>query len=185
MLRVFDLALSAVGLVLASPLILVAAIAIRMNSPGQAIFAQRRVGRHRRVFTCYKLRTMTSDTPEGGSHQIGSGRITKVGRFLRRTKLDELPQLWNVVRGEMSVVGPRPCLPGMVELIEERERLGVYLVRPGITGPAQIAGLDMSQPRALALADASWLSAATPANYLRLLALTVAGRGRGDAAING
>jgi O-antigen biosynthesis protein WbqP len=183
LLRIFDLVSSIFGLVVAAPVMLIAAVAVRIDSPGSAIFAQARVGRHRRVFICYKLRTMSSDTPQGGSHEIGCARITRAGRLLRRTKIDELPQLWNVLRGEMSLVGPRPCLPGMGELIAERDRLGVYTVRPGITGPAQIAGLDMSNPRALARADAEWLCRATPLNYLRTLALTLVGRGQGDAAV--
>jgi len=179
-MRILDLLLSLVGLCITFPLLLLAMIAIRFESPGSPIFAQPRVGRDRRTFTCYKLRTMRKGTRQGASHEVGGAAITTVGRFLRRTKLDEIPQLWNVVRGDMSLVGPRPCLPSQAELIAERERLGLHAIRPGITGPSQVAGLDMSDPPRLAAMDARWDG--TLRSYFVILLLTVLGRGRGDAA---
>jgi len=100
---------------------------------------------------------------------------------LRRSKLDELPQLWNVLKGEMSLVGPRPCLPSQTELIAARERLGVYAVRPGITGLAQVNGIDMSTPELLAKTDAHMMRTLNLGHYLRYLVQTVVGKGGGDA----
>jgi len=106
--------------------------------------------------------------------------VTPLGRWLRRLKLDELPQLWNVLRGDMSLVGPRPCLPSQTELIAERRARGVYALRPGITGVAQVAGVDMSDPPRLAALDATYLATVSAAADLRLLLATVRGAGRGD-----
>lgn len=157
MKRVFDLSIALLMLV---PSILVSipiAVAIRLDSPGSALFRQIRVGRNRRPFTLLKWRTMSIDTGDLPSHEANRAKITRIGGLLRRTKLDELPQIWNVLVGEMSLVGPRPCLPTQTELVDERERLGVLALRPGITGLSQIAGLDMSDPIRLAAADAQYL----------------------------
>jgi O-antigen biosynthesis protein WbqP len=181
-LRAADVVLSAIGILAASPILALAALAVHLDSEGSAIFAQRRVGRNGKAFTCYKLRTMTLGTSQGASHEVGSSTITRVGRVLRRSKIDELPQLWNVLRGDMSLVGPRPCMPGMSELIAERQCRGVDALRPGITGPAQIAGIDMSEPRKLAAADAVWLRQASLTAYFRILVATAVGHGWGDAA---
>lgn len=182
MIRVFDIALSAVGLIVSSPLMVAAAMIVAATSRGPVIFAQTRMGRHKRHFTCYKLRTMTNDAPQAASHEVSRAHITKVGHWLRRTKLDELPQLWNVLRGDMSLVGPRPCLPGQIILIQERDRRGLYNVRPGITGPGQVAGLDMSEPERLARADEEWLKRHDMKSYFRFIAMTALGSGYGDAA---
>src|SRR5690606_33878575 len=134
----------AIGLVVLSPLILAAMAAIRCTSPGPGIFSQERIGRNGRIFCCHKLRSMYADTASVPTHHVSADRITGVGRFLRRSKLDELPQLWNVLKGEISIVGPRPCLPSQEALVAERRRLGVLALRPGITGLAQVRGIDMS-----------------------------------------
>ena len=181
-MRLLDLLLSALGLVVTLPLLLVAVIAIRLETPGGAIFAQPRIGRNRRVFVCYKLRTMRKGTPQGASHEVGAAGTTRVGRFLRKTKLDEIPQLWNVIKGDMSLVGPRPCLPTQTELASERDKYGLHAIRPGITGPSQIAGVDMSVPAKLAALDATWLRERSLWAYVRIVLMTVVGRGRGDAA---
>jgi O-antigen biosynthesis protein WbqP len=180
MKRSFDIILAALGLVPAAPLILLLALAVRAGSPGPAIFRQARIGQNERVFTCYKLRTMYADTPNLPSHETGAGSVTPIGRLLRRSKLDELPQLFNIVKGEMSFVGPRPCLPSQVELIAARRRHDLTHLRPGITGVSQVAGVDMSDPEQLAALDATYLNRMTVTEDLRLILRTVLGAGAGD-----
>jgi O-antigen biosynthesis protein WbqP len=179
MIRMLDILLAAIGLVLAAPVILVCVILIRATSPGPGLFRQVRVGQGRRPFVCLKLRTMRDDAPSAASHEVARSAITPLGRWLRHSKIDELPQLWNVLVGEMSLVGPRPCLPVQADLVEARDRLGVYRLRPGVTGPAQIAGVDMSEPLRLAAIDAEWLTARSVGRYARLILLTALGRGLG------
>lgn len=157
MKRLFDLALALPLAVLALPVVLAAAAWVRLSSPGPAFFLQTRVGRHERTFRCLKLRTMRHGTTSLPTHEVAAHAVTPAGRVLRRSKLDELPQLWNVLAGEMSLVGPRPCLPMQQELIERRRELGVYGLRPGITGLAQLRGIDMSDPRKCAETDAEYL----------------------------
>jgi O-antigen biosynthesis protein WbqP len=123
---------------------------------------------------------MRRDAPQVATHEASAALVTPWGRFLRRTKLDELPQLWNVLKGEMSLVGPRPCLPTQTELIIERARRGVFAARPGITGLAQLQGIDMSTPRLLAETDAKMLAGLNLRAYLAYLLQTALGRGRGD-----
>jgi O-antigen biosynthesis protein WbqP len=156
--RIFDVLLTLVVAIPAAALVLLSVIAVRLSSDGPAIFRQTRVGRDGSVFTCLKLRTMYVDTPHAPSHHTGAAAITPVGRWLRRLKIDELPQLWNVMSGDMSIVGPRPCLPSQHELIVARKRLGVDRIRPGITGVSQVAGLDMSEPQRLAAKDSTYLA---------------------------
>ncbi|KHA50140.1 Sugar transferase [Sulfitobacter geojensis] len=112
---------------------------------------------------------------------MSAAQITRIGAFLRKTKIDELPQIWNVLMGDMSFVGPRPNLPNQSELIAERARRGVYDVRPGITGPAQLTGIDMSTPVELATADAAYIANQTFCEDLKLILQTGTGGGRGDA----
>lgn len=178
--RLLDVSASALGLVVGAPLLALAAIAIKATSSGPVIFAQERVGRNERRFICYKLRTMYEATPHRASHEVSASAVTPVGAVLRRTKLDELPQLVNVLRGEMSLVGPRPCLPAQTELIEARRAAGVYALRPGITGVAQIQGVDMSEPARLAAIDAGYLERNGLLTDVKILFLTVIGRGSGD-----
>ncbi|WP_137932234.1 sugar transferase [Mesorhizobium comanense] len=167
--KIFDLAGAAVLLVVTSPVLLLAVIAVRASSPGPAFFTQTRVGRHGALFRCHKLRTMHQGTPSLPTHEAPANAVTSAGKVLRKFKLDELPQFWNVLRGEMSLVGPRPCLPTQTELIECRRRLGVLEALPGITGLAQIRGIDMSNPRLLAETDATYLSTASLWLDLRIL----------------
>lgn len=183
MKRIIDLLLASLGLLVAWPFMIAIAVAIRVSSRGPAIFVQERVGRNEVVFNCLKFRTMVHGSPNIASHNAASDWITPVGRFLRSTKLDELPQLINVVLGQMSLVGPRPCLPNQLELIGERRRLGVFVARPGITGAAQVAGIDMSNPGRLAQADAAYIESQTLFGDFRLMVLTVLGSGSGDAAL--
>ena len=154
--RATDLMLSATGLVVLSPLMAAVALAVAATRDGPVLFRQTRVGLGGQPFTCLKFRTMVQGTPSVATHKVDPSRITRLGRVLRRFKLDELPQLVNVLRGEMSLVGPRPCLPGQSELIEARKALGVLALRPGITGLAQLRGIDMRDPERLAEADAEY-----------------------------
>lgn len=177
MKRAFDILASAAGLVVLSWLIALLAIVVRVTSPGPALYAMPRLGLRRKPFICYKLRTMQADTPAAATHHTPATSITPVGRWLRRTKLDELPQLWNVLIGDMSLVGPRPCLPIQSELIEARQRLGVFDIRPGITGLAQVEGIDMSDPQRLAAADAVYQREQSFTGDLKLILRTFFGRG--------
>ncbi|WP_214473496.1 sugar transferase [Mesorhizobium sp. dw_380] len=167
--RAFDLVATTLLLVMTSPVLLLCVLAVRASSPGPAIFSQTRVGRDGALFRCHKLRTMYEGTPSLPSHEAPANAVTAVGKILRKFKLDELPQFWNVLKGEMSLVGPRPCLPTQTELIESRRRLGVLAALPGITGMAQIRGIDMSTPRLLAETDAAYLRTASFWLDLRIL----------------
>ena len=180
MKRLFDLALALMLAVPAGSVILVCVLLIRRQSPGPGIFRQTRVGRNGAHFTCVKLRTMNHGTANLPTHETNPDAVTQVGAFLRRVKLDELPQLWNVMRGEMSFVGPRPCLPSQTELINARQALGVLSLLPGITGVAQVQGIDMSDPLKLAKVDAQYLQDMGLARDLALIARTILGSGRGD-----
>lgn len=179
--RAFDLFLAVLAIVPAALICAICVVAIRLESRGPAVFRQTRVGRHRRPFTLYKLRTMSTDTGDRASHEVSPSQITRSGHILRKTKLDELPQLANVLRGDMSFVGPRPCLPSQETLIAERERRGVYTVRPGITGPAQLSGIDMSTPVELAEEDARYVAHIDFSGDLRCILRTAIGGGKGDA----
>lgn len=149
--RFVDLALSIPGLIVLLPLMVVLAIWVRLDSPGPSLFRQRRVGRGGRCFDILKFRTMVTDAESAGGPLTvgGDRRVTRAGRLLRRYKLDELPQLWNVVRGEMSLVGPRPEVPKYVALYDAAQRRVLELV-PGITDPASIEFID--EERVLAAA---------------------------------
>jgi O-antigen biosynthesis protein WbqP len=178
--RPLDFALALVLLPFAGPLLLALALLVRLTSPGPALFRQVRVGRGGRPFVCLKLRTMRQGTANLPSHEIGASVVTGFGRLLRAGKLDELPQLWNILAGEMSFVGPRPCLPTQTGLVEARRRLGLEELRPGVTGVSQIAGVDMRDAERLAALDATYLSELSLTKDLRLLARTFFGAGRGD-----
>lgn len=180
--RLFDITFSLLGLMFGLPILLILFI-IGLIDTGSPIFTQTRVGRHQKPFTLVKFRTMKKDTAHVASHLASRDAITPFGKFLRRTKLDELPQLWNVLKGEMSLVGPRPCLSNQQELIQEREKYGVFAVRPGITGLAQINHVDMSTPSILAELDAQMIQNWTLKNYFAYIWLTIRGAGQGDRVI--
>ena len=179
MIRLLDLSLALIGLVVALPFMLVLYV-IGLFDTGAPLFTQVRVGQHKRPFTLVKFRTMRKDTQSVATHMVNPASVTKIGGFLRRTKLDELPQLWNVLKGEMSLVGPRPCLFNQQELIAEREARHVFDARPGITGIAQLQGIDMSTPRLLAETDALMLESLGVSLYFSCIFRTVMGSGRGD-----
>ena len=180
MTRFFDFIFSLSGLILLSPVLIVIFI-IGLFDTGSPLFRQERVGKNLQPFTLIKFRTMSKDTRSVASHLANPVAITKLGRILRKTKLDELPQLWNVLMGDMSIVGPRPNLFNQDELIRERELLNVYSVLPGITGKAQIQNIDMSNPKVLAKVDAEMISELTLEKYFYYILMTVLGKGKGDA----
>ena len=143
--RLLDVVLSACGLLVLSPLLLLLCLAIKLDSPGPVFFKQKRVGIHKSYFNILKFRTMRIDTPHDmPTHLLHDPEqyITRVGRFLRKTSLDELPQLWNIFVGDMAVIGPRPALWNQYDLLAERDKYGANDVRPGLTGWAQIHGRD-------------------------------------------
>lgn len=179
MLRLLDLLLSSVGLLLCSPVLLTIYV-VGLFDTGSPLFRQERVGRNQRPFTLVKFRTMRPDTASVASHLADASAITPLGAFLRRSKLDELPQLWNVLKGEMSLVGPRPCLFNQVELINERATRAVFDARPGITGLAQVSNIDMSTPKLLAETDACMLQSLDLISYFKYIFMTVGGKGTGD-----
>jgi lipopolysaccharide/colanic/teichoic acid biosynthesis glycosyltransferase len=180
--RAFDVFFSFFGLTVLSPA-LVCLWIVGWFDNRSPLFRQQRVGGHQRPFVLVKFRTMRPDTASVATHLADSSAVTGFGRFLRRTKLDELPQLWNVLKGDMSLVGPRPCLFNQEELINERAQRGVFNARPGITGLAQIQGIDMSTPELLAKTDAEMLESLNLISYFRFIFLTVLGKGSGDRVL--
>ncbi len=178
MIRLFDIFFSCLGLIFASPVFLFIYL-LGLLDTGSPLFSQKRVGQYKKAFVLVKFRTMSLDTASVASHLASSASITKIGGFLRRTKLDELPQLWNVLKGDMSLVGPRPGLFNQEDLTRERESMQVFNVRPGITGVAQINNIDMSTPKLLAETDAKMIANMSIANYLELIIKTVLGGGGG------
>lgn len=179
MLRIFDVVFAFFGLLFGFPVLLVIYV-VGLLDTGSPLFLQERVGRNKKAFILVKFRTMKLGTQSVASHLAASSSITKLGGFLRKTKLDELPQLWNVLMGDMSLVGPRPNLFNQHELIAERESRGVYDVRPGITGLAQVGEIDMSTPKLLAETDARMIQSMSLSTYFRLILQTVIGKGSGD-----
>lgn len=143
--RIIDILLSGLAIIILSPLLLILCIAIKLDSPGPIFFTQKRVGIHKTYFHIYKFRTMRTDTPKDmPTHMLANPEqyITKTGRFLRKTSLDELPQIFNIFKGDMSIVGPRPALWNQDDLVAERDKYGANDVTPGLTGWAQINGRD-------------------------------------------
>jgi O-antigen biosynthesis protein WbqP len=179
MTRIFDVVFSFLGLIILSPIILLLFI-IGFFDTGSPLFRQERVGVNKRPFFLLKFRSMHVNTQAVATHLVEVSAITKWGSFLRISKLDELPQLFNVLVGDMSFVGPRPNLYNQIELIEERSTRGVYLIRPGITGLAQIQKIDMSTPQLLAETDAKMIKNLSVINYFFYIFKTVLGSGFGD-----
>jgi O-antigen biosynthesis protein WbqP len=180
MLRIFDFTFAFIGFVFAFPILLIVTI-IGLFDTGSPIFLQKRVGRNKKAFTLIKFRTMSVETKSVASHLANTASITRLGAFLRKTKIDELPQLLNVLKGEMSLVGPRPNLFNQEELIQERDSRGVYDVLPGITGLAQVNNIDMSTPQLLAETDGTMIATLTIRDYFKYIIMTATGSGKGDA----
>ena len=176
-LRLIDFKVSLVSLIILVPILLLIYL-ILTKETSSPIFFQQRVGRKKKTFTIIKFRTMKMETASLPSHLVNKNSIAPFGRFLRQYKLDELPQLWNVLKGEMSLVGPRPCLLNQSELISERDKYGVFNLRPGITGLAQIRGIDMSKPKLLAQIDAKMVGTLNLKNYFKYIILTILRIGR-------
>ena len=179
MTRIFDILFSFFGLVFLSPILLILFTVCYFDT-GLPIFRQERIGKDKQPFRLMKFRSMHLNAPSVATHLASASSITAFGSFLRKSKLDELPQLWNVFLGDMSLVGPRPNLFNQEELIHERDSLGVYSIRPGITGLAQINKIDMSSPQLLAETDAKMIQELNTLGYFKYILLTVFGKGFGD-----
>ena len=180
--RLLDFGLGLFAFLVLSPVMLLISFLVLVSSSGPILHWSSRVGQKNKIFKMPKFRTMRVGTPAVATDLLSDpGQwLTPIGSFLRKTSLDELPQLWNVLMGDMSLVGPRPNLFNQEDLIKAREALGVYSVRPGITGLAQIKDIDMSKPKLLAKTDAEMISTMSIANYFKYIFQTVAGKGQGD-----
>ena len=171
MIRFFDIYISIICIIIFIPLLIILFLFGLLDS-SSPLFFQLRLGRNKKKFRIIKFRSMLINTESLPSHLIDARYVTKYGRFLRKYKLDELPQLFNVLLGSMSLVGPRPNLLNQFELIKEREMLGVYKVRPGITGLAQIKKIDMSNPKLLAKTDFEMIENFKIFTYFKLILST-------------
>lgn len=179
LVRCLDILLSLIGLLSLAPLLgLIFVILLAESS--SPIFRQTRLGKDKIEFIMLKFRSMRKGTKEISTHLIDGEAITPMGKILRQSKLDELPQLWNVFRGDMSFVGPRPCLPNQLELITQRESRGIFAVRPGITGLAQISKVDMSDPKYLVKLDSEMLHSFGVGLYFYCIVSTVLGKSKGN-----
>lgn len=179
LIRMCDIIISFLGVVFLMPIMCIVYI-LGCFDTGSPLFFQKRVGKNKTAFNVIKFRTMSVETQSVASHLASTSSITKLGAILRKTKIDELPQLINVLKGEMSLVGPRPNLFNQSELISKRDALGVYSVLPGITGLAQVRNIDMSTPKLLADIDKQMIDSLTLKNYFRYILMTVTGSGSGD-----
>lgn len=174
--RFIDILLSAIGLLVLSPVLLVIAVAIKLDSKGPVLFKQKRVAKGKEHFQILKFRTMYADVPKDvPTHLLAdpASKITKIGRFLRKSSLDELPQIWNILVGEMSIIGPRPALWNQFDLIAERDKYGANDVRPGLTGLAQIKGRDELPIDMKAKYDGEYAADITFANDVRIFFGTI------------
>lgn len=180
LIRFFDIFISFVTLIVLSPLLLIILI-ISWFDTGQPIFSQLRMGKYKNSFLLYKFRSMSIDTLSMSSHLVPKSQISIIGRFLRKYKFDELLQLYNVLRGDMSLVGPRPNLLNQNDVCIERDIRGIYSHKPGITGFSQLQMIDMSRPKLLAETDAFMMSNLNLNVYFRCIFKTLAGKGFGDS----
>ena len=172
MIRFFDILFSLLGLVFLSPLIILLWF-IGLLDNGSPLFVQKRVGRNLKYFLLIKFRTMPMDTRSAGTHLIKNVKLSYFGYFLRKKKFDEIPQLWNVLVGDMSLVGPRPCLFNQKKLITVRKKRGVFKVKPGITGLSQILGINMKTPTLLARTDQKMIKEMSLYNYFFYIFRTI------------
>ena len=172
MIRIFDFLFSLIGLILLFPLLILIFL-IGLFDNGSPLFIQKRVGYNFKFFSLIKFRTMPVGMRSAGTHLIKNIKFSSFGYFLRRTKIDEIPQLLNVLIGDMSLVGPRPCLFNQRKLINERKKRGVFKVRPGITGLAQISGINMKTPTLLAKTDQKMIKKMSLYNYFYYIFKTI------------
>ena len=172
MIRCFDFLFSLIGLMFSLPL-LVLIFLIGLIDNGSPLFIQSRVGYNFKSFSLIKFRTMPMGVRSAGTHLIKNIKLNPFGNFLRKTKIDEIPQLINVLFGDMSLVGPRPCLFNQRKLINERKKRGLYKVRPGITGLAQISGINMKNPTLLAKTDQKMIKSISLYNYFYYIFKTI------------
>ena len=172
MIRIFDFLFSLIGLIFLFPLMVIVFF-ISLFDNGSPLFIQKRVGQKLKSFSLIKFRTMPIGVRSAGTHLIKNIKLSSFEYFLRRTKIDEIPQLFNVLKGDMSLVGPRPCLFNQKKLISERKKRGVFEVRPGITGLAQISGINMKTPRLLAKTDQKMIENMSLYNYLYYIFKTI------------
>lgn len=186
--KIIDRFLAFIGLIVLSPLFLILIIAIKLDSPGPIFFRQKRVGIHKTHFEILKFRTMRTDTPKDmPTHMLKNPDqyITKVGRFLRKTSLDELPQIINILKGDMAIVGPRPALWNQYDLIEERDKYGANDILPGLTGWAQINGRDELEIPVKAKLDGDYVAKMSFGMDLRCILGTVVSVARQDGVVEG
>ena len=172
MIRCFDFLFSLIGLIILQPL-LIFIFLIGLFDNGSPLFIQSRVGYNLKSFLLIKFRTMPINTRSAGTHLVKNIKLSSFGYFLRRTKIDEIPQLWNVLIGDMSLVGPRPCLFNQRKLITERKKKGIFKVRPGITGLSQISGITMKTPTLLAKTDQKMIREMNLYNYFNYITKTI------------
>ena len=172
MIRIFDIFFSLLGLFFLSP-ILVIIFVIGWFDNGSPLFTQERIGQYQRSFILFKLRSMPINTLSVATHLARDTNISQFGSFLRKTKLDEIPQLYNVLIGDMSLVGPRPCLLNQKRLIGERKKRGIFKVKPGITGLAQVSGITMKNPKLLAITDLKMIRQSSLSYYFYYIFKTV------------
>jgi O-antigen biosynthesis protein WbqP len=172
MIRIFDIIFSILGLFFLSPFFLLIFL-IGLIDNGSPLFFQRRLGLNKKLFVLIKFRTLPVKTKSIATHLLRNTKVTYFGKFLRKFKLDEIPQILNVLSGKMSLVGPRPCLLNQRKLISERNKRGVFKVRPGITGLAQINGIDMKTPTLLAKTDQKMIKNMSVYNYFYYIFKTI------------
>ena len=186
--RGIDFLLSLAGIIVLSPILLILCLAIKIDSKGPVIFKQKRVGKNKTHFYIYKFRTMKVDTPkETPTHLLSNPDffITRVGKILRKTSLDELPQLFNILKGDMAVIGPRPALWNQYDLIEERDKYHANDIRPGLTGLAQISGRDELEIEYKARLDGQYTSNITPLMDLKCFFGTIISVFKSDGVVEG
>ena len=187
MKRGFDFFSSLIAIILFSPILLILAIIVKCTSPGPILFKQRRIGKDNQEFMIYKFRTMRIDTPNVATHLLKNPEqyITPIGKFMRKTSLDELPQLFNILKGEMSVVGPRPALYNQDDLIEMRTKANVHTVRPGLTGLAQVSGRDELENEQKVYFDQQYVQRQSFFFDLKLIFLTVVKVFKSEGVVEG
>jgi O-antigen biosynthesis protein WbqP len=172
MIRLLDFFFSLFGIFILSPLLILLLI-IGLFDNSSPLFKQIRVGIHQKPFILIKFRTMPLGTKSAATHLVKNLKLSLFSSFLRKTKLDEIPQLWNVLIGEMSLVGPRPCLLSQKKLINKRKKTGVFKIRPGITGLAQIKGITMKHPALLTKTDLEMIKQLNVFNYFYYIGMTM------------